>query len=485
MSVAERQGVRIGASAARRPALLRAAFSVLAGATDAAAILLWSIGSGILYHRYAYQGPGNVTDFVQIGLLAAWLYLIPNAYLSEYSVANYLEFKRHPERITRLWSLTFVCLIILGFLTKTSEIYSRGWLILLFVGGFPAIVLVHAVLVQAVVAGSQIGLFSTKRLFLVGEEENVRDFIRRYRPWLYGLDIVGIFHLARPETGAMPEAMLRLNADLDVAVTRARALDLDGVFVIAPWSDQSTIDRCVEAFMTVPTSIYLAPERLLDRFESVALEKIGPVASLHLLRPPLSVVSLIVKRMLDLVISSIGLLLLTPLFLLVALIVKLDSPGPVFFLQRRYGFNQMPFRIVKFRTMTTLDDGPDIRQAAKFDGRVTRVGQILRRWNIDELPQLFNVFLGDMSLVGPRPHALAHDQAWAVNIALYARRHNVKPGITGWAQVNGFRGNIDSDAQLKGRIACDLYYIDNWSVWLDLKILFATVFWPKAYQNAY
>jgi Undecaprenyl-phosphate glucose phosphotransferase len=485
MSVAERQGARIGATAARRTTLLRAAFSVLAGATDAAAILLWSIGCGILYHRFAYQGPGNVTDFVQVGLLAAWLYLITNAYLGEYSVANYLEFKRHPERIARLWSLTFVGLIVLGFVTKTSEAYSRGWLIILFVGGFPAIALVHAMLVQAVVAGSQLGLFSTKRLFLVGEEDHVRDFLRRYRPWLYGLDIVGIFHLAGPESGAAPEAMLRLNADLDVAVTRARALELDGVFVIAPWSDQATIDRCVEAFMTVPTSIYLAPERLLDRFESVALERIGPVASLHLLRPPLSIVSRIVKRLLDIVLSGTGLLLLTPLFVLVALVVKLDSPGPVFFLQRRYGFNQRPFRIVKFRTMTTLEDGPNIRQAARSDSRFTRAGQILRRWNIDELPQLLNVFFGDMSLVGPRPHALAHDQAWAVNIALYARRHNVKPGITGWAQVNGFRGNIDSDAQLQGRIACDLYYIDNWSVWLDLKILFATVFWPKAYRNAY
>jgi lipopolysaccharide/colanic/teichoic acid biosynthesis glycosyltransferase len=119
------------------------------------------------------------------------------------------------------------------------------------------------------------------------------------------------------------------------------------------------------------------------------------------------------------------------------------------------------------------------------DSRITRLGQFLRRWNIDELPQLVNVVAGHMSLVGPRPHALAHDETWGMSIALYARRHNVKPGITGWAQIHGFRGNIDSDDQLLNRIEYDLYYIDNWSIWLDLRILFATVFFRKAYENAY
>ena len=143
------------------------------------------------------------------------------------------------------------------------------------------------------------------------------------------------------------------------------------------------------------------------------------------------------------------------------------------------------FRIVKFRTMSTIEDGAYVQQATENDCRITRVGRLLRRWNIDELPQLINVLLGDMSLVGPRPHALAHDESWGQKIARYARRHNMRPGITGWAQVNGFRGNIKSDDDFRQRITYDLYYIDNWSIWFDIRILWLTVFSRKAYRNAY
>jgi Undecaprenyl-phosphate glucose phosphotransferase len=485
MSTAPHYGLEIASVAARRAMALRLVFGFLAGATDAAAIVLLSIGTGILYHRVLYGDAGIVTNYVQVGLLTAWLYAIVNIYRSEYSVLTYLEFKRHPKRIARFWTLTFVGLIALAFLTKTTNVHSRGWLILFYVAGFPTLILVHALLVRAVVAGSEVGLIATKRLFLVGAEADIRDFIRRYRVWDLGLEIVGTAHLHRPSGDWTADGERRFADDLKAAVAGARALELDGVFVIVPWHERETIDRCVEAFMTVPTSIYLAPERLLDRFESVAIEQIGAIASLHLLRPPLSLGSVLVKRLFDLAVSALGLIVLSPLFLAVALAIKLDSAGPVFFLQRRYGFNQKPFRILKFRTMTTLEDGAAVRQAERNDARVTRVGQMLRRWNIDELPQLANVLAGHMSLVGPRPHALVHDETWGKSIALYARRHNVKPGITGWAQIHGFRGNIDSDDQLQSRIEYDLYYIDNWSLWLDLRILFATVFFPKAYENAF
>ena len=483
MSTTQHHGLALGAVAARHAPFLRLVFGLLAGATDAAAIVLLSIGTGVAYHYALYGDLGVVTQYVQVGVLTAWLYAIINIYRAEYSVLSYLEFKQHPERIVRFWSLTFIGLIIVAFLTKTTEVHSRGWLILFYLGGFPVLMIVHALLVRAVVAGSEVGLIATKRLFLVGGEADIRDFVRRYRAWELGLEIVGVAHLERPDGSARGEQ--RFADELASAVGGARSLELDGVFVIVPWHDRAVINRCVEAFMTVPTSIYLAPEPLLDRFESVVIEQIGPVASLHLLRPPLTLSSVLLKRLFDVVLAGAGLVVLSPLLLLVAVLIKLDSPGPVFFLQRRYGFNQQMFRIIKFRTMTTLDDGPVVRQATRNDGRITRLGQFLRRWNIDELPQLANVVLGQMSLVGPRPHALAHDETWGRSVALYARRHNVRPGITGWAQIHGFRGNIDSDDQLLSRIEYDLYYIDNWSIWLDLRILFATVFFPKAYENAF
>jgi Undecaprenyl-phosphate glucose phosphotransferase len=482
MSTALHLGVNVGA-AARRATFLRRVIAVLAGATDAAAIVLVSIGTGLLYQKVVYGQAGSIQPFVPIGVVTAWLYAMINIYRGQYCVLSYLQFKGHPEKIIRNWTIAFIGLIVLAFLSKTTDAYSRGWLILTYLSGILVLNLTHALFVRAVAAGSDAGLIATKRLFLVGTETEIGDFVRRYRVWELGLEIVGTAYLHRPE--GTPESEARFRDDLGNAVRIVRSTELDGVFVVVPWHDRAIIDRCVEAFMTVPTSIYLAPERLLDRFESVAIEQIGPVASLHLLRPPLSLMAVVVKRLFDIALAGVGLLLLSPLLLLVAILIKLDSPGPVFFLQRRYGFNQKSFRIIKFRTMTTLDDGPVVRQASRNDSRITWLGQFLRRWNIDELPQLVNVLAGNMSLVGPRPHALAHDESWGTSIALYARRHNVKPGITGWAQIHGFRGNIDNDDQLLNRIRHDLYYIDNWSLWLDVRILLATVFIRKAYENAY
>jgi exopolysaccharide biosynthesis polyprenyl glycosylphosphotransferase len=216
----------------------------------------------------------------------------------------------------------------------------------------------------------------------------------------------------------------------------------------------------------------------------VRFSKLGPMTSLQLTRRPLTRLEVTGTRVFDLVASAAALIALTPLLLLVVALIKLDSPGPVFFVQRRYGFNQEPFRIIKFRTMHTLEDGPVIAQSTRGDPRLTRAGRFLRRWNIDEIPQLFNVLTGDMSLVGPRPHALAHDHEYERRISLYARRHNVKPGITGWAQINGFRGEIDTE-KMRKRVEHDLFYIDNWSIWLDLKIMFRTVFSAAGYRNAH
>ncbi len=200
---------------------------------------------------------------------------------------------------------------------------------------------------------------------------------------------------------------------------------------------------------------------------------------------PLSLLEVVQKRIFDLVVAAFALIPLTPLLVLVAVLVRIGSPGQVFFVQRRYGFNQQPFRIVKFRTMGTLDDGAVIVQARPDDPRLTRIGRWLRRLNIDEIPQLFNVLTGDMSLVGPRPHALSHDREYERRISLYARRHNVKPGITGWAQIHGLRGETDTDEKMRKRVEYDLFYIDNWSLWLDLKIIARTVLSAAAYRNAY
>jgi exopolysaccharide biosynthesis polyprenyl glycosylphosphotransferase len=274
-----------------------------------------------------------------------------------------------------------------------------------------------------------------------------------------------------------------LDRDLAEAVASVRSLAPDAVFVLLPWSATETIERCAETFLALPVEIHLGPEQILHKFDEVKLSTLGPVTSLQITRRALSRLEIIQKRMFDLALAAAALLLATPLLVLVSILIKLDSRGPIFFVQRRYGFNQQPFRIIKFRTMCCLDDGG--RQATRDDPRLTRVGRWLRRWNIDEIPQLFNVLTGDMSLVGPRPHPLLLDRDYQRRISLYARRHNVKPGITGWAQIHGHRGETDTDEKMRNRIEYDLSYIDNWSLWLDLKIIVRTVLSSTAYQNAY
>jgi exopolysaccharide biosynthesis polyprenyl glycosylphosphotransferase len=202
-------------------------------------------------------------------------------------------------------------------------------------------------------------------------------------------------------------------------------------------------------------------------------------------RAPLSVVERSMKRALDLTAAIIGLILLSPIFVLTAIIIRLDTPGPVLFRQSRRGFGGKTFMILKFRSMTVADNGPVVAQATKNDARVTRVGRVIRRTSLDELPQLWNVIAGHMSIVGPRPHAVAHDDYYARFIEAYAFRHHAKPGLTGWAQVKGLRGETPKIENMQARIEKDLWYIDNWSIWLDMSIIVRTILVVFGQKTAY
>jgi undecaprenyl-phosphate galactose phosphotransferase/putative colanic acid biosynthesis UDP-glucose lipid carrier transferase len=206
---------------------------------------------------------------------------------------------------------------------------------------------------------------------------------------------------------------------------------------------------------------------------------------IDLQRAPMTGYEQAVKRTFDVIIATASLVILSPLMLISALITKLESSGPVVFRQTRNGFNGRPFVIYKFRTMKVMEDGPEVLQARRNDPRVTVFGRLLRRTSIDELPQLFNVLKGDMSIVGPRPHAIAHDNEYGRLIADYAFRMHVKPGMTGWAQVHGYRGGTKRVEQMSKRVELDLWYINNWSLGLDLQILLRTVFELARSRNAY
>jgi exopolysaccharide biosynthesis polyprenyl glycosylphosphotransferase len=313
---------------------------------------------------------------------------------------------------------------------------------------------------------------------VVGLDSEVASFEHRYRPSRSGMRIADIVLL--------PTAMEQdheLAAAIATAVEAARDLNVEDVLLLLPWSQRTVIDRLTTAFLAVPVSIHLGPEHDLERFGDIAISRLANAPCLRLARAPLDRIRRLAKRMLDIAVASTALVLLAPFLLLVGLLVRLDSPGPALYFQRRLGFNNRVFRIVKFRTMTTTEETMTA-QAVENDTRFTRFGRFLRRWNIDELPQLVNVLAGSMAIVGPRPHALEMDDEYQRKIALYARRHKVKPGITGWAQINGLRGLTDGLGKMEARVAYDLYYIENWSLSFDFYIMLMTAISPRAYRNA-
>jgi Undecaprenyl-phosphate glucose phosphotransferase len=466
--------------------LSRGTFSTTIFLIDVAWIIVSSFFTGVVYYHLAYGDIGLVSSYVQVGVLAASIFAISNVFRGEYRLPNFFAFKPHARRTIQLWNVTLICLLMLGFMAQISVDYSRGWIVLFYFVALAGLVVLRFLIVRITAMARAAGLISAQRICLIGTGAQIGAFIQHYEPWALGLNVVGCRFLT-PVALTAPAETRRdaLDRDLAEAVASVRSLEPDAIYLLVPWSATDVIDRCAKTFLTLPVEIHLGPEQILHKFDDVELAKVGPLASLQLTRLPLSRAEVVQKRFLDLVCAAIALIALTPLLIAVAILIKLDSPGPIFFVQRRYGFNQQPFRIIKFRTMRALDDGAVIRQTTRDDPRLTKIGHWLRRWNIDEIPQLFNVLTGEMSLVGPRPHALSHDHDFERRISLYARRHNVKPGITGWAQINGYRGETDTDEKIRKRVEHDLFYIDNWSLWLDLKIIARTLLSRAAYRNAY
>jgi Undecaprenyl-phosphate glucose phosphotransferase len=466
--------------------LSRGTFSLAIFLIDVASIVAISFVTGVAYYLAVYGDIGRVASYVQVGVLAACIFAISNIFRGEYRLPNFFAFKPHARRTIQLWNVTLICLLMLGFMAQISIDYSRGWIVLFYFATLAGLIVLRFVIVRITAMARAAGLISAQRICLIGTGSHIGAFVQHYEPWALGLNVVGCRFLTPVAVTASEDARRAvLDRDLAEAVASVRSLEPDAIYLLLPWSATEIIDRCAKTFLALPVELHLGPEQILHKFEDVELAKTGPLASLLLTRLPLTRGEIMQKRFFDLLFAAFALITLTPLFVIVAILIKLDSPGPIFFVQRRYGFNQQPFRIIKFRTMRSLEDGAVIPQTTRDDPRLTRIGRWLRCWNVDEIPQLFNVLMGDMSLVGPRPHALAHDHEYERGISLYARRHNVKPGITGWAQINGYRGEIDNNEKIRKRVEHDLFYIDNWSLWFDLKILARTLLSPAAYRNAY
>ncbi|GJD50947.1 hypothetical protein OPKNFCMD_3697 [Methylobacterium crusticola] len=469
----------------RGRAFLRLAIAGGAALADLAAVVLVGVAVDLAYHGVAYDTRPSLGPALQVGLFLGLLVVTPNVARGEYGIENALSGAPHLRRTASLWLAAWTVALLLGFLTKTTGDFSRVVAVATFLAGLPALLASRHLTVTLVRRLTTPRSDSARRIHLIGYEADVAHFYASHDAAILGLRVIGVSTLRAPGPGP-DEAARRaaLAEDLDLAVSVVRFLRPDDVFVLVPWAEADDLEACIDAFLRVPAALHLRPGRVMDRLGDIRIGRVGRLTGIAVGRAPLAPLEVAAKRVFDVVLASAALVALSPVLVLIAILIRLDSPGACLFRQKRHGFNQEAFSVLKFRSMRAAPDQA-FRQATRGDDRITRIGRFLRRTNLDELPQLLNVIRGDMSLVGPRPHALAHDRSFERRIALYARRHNVRPGITGWAQVNGLRGETLTDADMRRRVEHDLHYIDNWSLWLDLKILVMTVAARSAFRNAY
>ncbi|MDH2356831.1 undecaprenyl-phosphate glucose phosphotransferase [Bradyrhizobium sp. SSUT112] len=452
---------------------------------DGFLIIFASIVGGGLYQIVANGEFRNADQLLGAGIIAALIYVLIGQSCGFYDL--HVAFSRHRRdagRIVMQWSLVSLLLTLLVFLMKSGAVFSRGsiicfgslaLLLLLVCRQFAKRLVVNAVADGQVQGRRAIVLGTREELAALGVDELLERF------GLTEVDRV-IFSSDRDSGFAMSEDE---SSSLEQALAVGRERSVDEIVLAFPWSDTRKLELVRDRLRISPLPVQLVPDRRIRSLAENPSFRLRRSLSIEIQRGPLSRAEQLSKRLVDIAGASLGLILLMPLMLLSAIAIKIDSPGPVFFRQRRNGFNAKQFSIFKFRTMTVMEDGIAVVQAKRFDPRVTRVGWGLRRSSIDEVPQLINVLRGEMSLVGPRPHALAHDNHYGDILSEYAYRHHVKPGITGWAQVKGYRGETARVEQMKGRVDCDLWYINNWSLALDLKILVLTCLELTRRRNAY
>jgi putative colanic acid biosynthesis UDP-glucose lipid carrier transferase len=383
------------------------------------------------------------------------------------------------------WGSTALALVSIAYLTKTSDQFSRLWSLAWLFWAFAGLITSRLLLAIQIAHWRYLGHFSID-VAILGTGEAARQILLNLR----GRDsastrVLGVFSDDPADPTSAVEGLPVLGT-LDDLIALTRTTKVDSIIVAIPCKPVERLRQALARLQAVAVDVRLCPETLDLDLPPRGYATLAGVSLLNVYLRPLSGWSLLVKQLEDKILGFMLTVVALPILAVAALAVRLDSPGPVLFRQKRYGFNNDEITVFKFRTMHDGQaEDPSMPQARRDDPRVTRVGRILRRTSIDELPQLFNVLRGDMSLVGPRPHAVAHNEHYAKVIDGYLARHRVKPGITGWAQINGLRGATETPELMRQRVVYDLFYIDNWSLQFDLKILIHTVLFSLVDKNAY
>jgi Undecaprenyl-phosphate glucose phosphotransferase len=461
-----------------------AAIGALFAGVDSATVVLASLVSATGYQSLISGAPWNLHFHIGAGLAAALLYLLIGPSSGFYQVTEiFSSGRRDVPRVLGQWVLTSLFLSLLAFLFRIGIEFSRGAIICFFVVGLGSLLASRRLMKLFISWAVRAGRVQGRRVVLIGLRDELAATSQADLLCRFGLSEVARVALPRCEWSLASSKTIL--ASLEDALLVARNQGAEEIALALSWNDTRSIELIRDRLRCSPLPVQLLPDRKVRYLLENPAFTVNRPFSIEIQRTALSKLERFAKRALDIVGASAALLMFWPVMLLTALAIRLDSPGPVLFRQRRSGFNAKRFLIFKFRSMTVMENDATVSQATPHDPRVTRLGRLLRATSIDELPQLFNVLLGDMSLTGPRPHAVAHDDQYSNILADYAYRHHVKPGITGWAQVHGCRGNTSEVALMQKRLDMDLWYISNWNLGLDVLILFRTFAEVLRHRNAY
>lgn len=454
------------------------AIEPLAIASDIAAIFLSSTVAGVMYQLEALGNSGFILQYIASAAAVSALFISLMIGRGLYEPAELLDISAQIRSVTAVWSGVFLFCAAVVFALKAGADFSRGSVLLFAFAGFGILLLQRVFWYSMLRRGLAMHRFPGRNSLLISEDLPGSGFISTLRKHGYELKQQFVVAVDGPDAGDAQEVS-------QIVAYLRQTPEVEEVLVTADLDHYSKLIKRLAPLRDLPITVTYVPSGAGLKILTRPIRRLGEAMCIELQRKPLNALELAFKRMIDIVSAAIALIILSPLFILTAAAIKLDSTGPVLFRQRRRGFNGQQFSILKFRTMSVLEDGQSILQATRDDHRITRLGKLLRRISVDELPQLWNVLNGSMSLVGPRPHALAHDNEFDKIVSHYAVRNHVKPGLTGWAQIHGCRGPTPTIADVKRRVDLDLWYIDNWSFQLDCLIILRTIFEVVRGRNAY
>jgi undecaprenyl-phosphate galactose phosphotransferase/putative colanic acid biosynthesis UDP-glucose lipid carrier transferase len=455
----------------------------LLSTVDALVILFSSLFGGFIYHWASGTPIPDLSAYFALGLIASFIHIVRLGGRGYYDFESAARPTVEIVEVLISWFTTGLMLAFFAFLLKIGESFSRGSFLAFLASAPVGLLAVRKTAKFLIARAADRGAIGRRNMVLLGDPLELDSLEPRDLLAFFGAGEVNRFSLSTDS-----DPLVQRSSDtktLDLVANFIRKNNTAEILLALPWGNAARVEMIREQIKMLPVSAKLLPDsqiRTLTNFASSAHQRI---VSLEIQRAPLSTTERIVKRAIDISVGLLALIFFVPIMALTALAIKFDREGPIFFLQNRRGFNGRQFVMFKFRTMTVQENGDVVTQATRNDPRVTRIGRLLRAASIDELPQLINVVRGEMSLVGPRPHALAHDNYFEKLLQDYAFRHHVKPGMTGWAQVNGLRGATPSVDQIARRVKMDLWYINNWSLWLDIQILIKTLFEVLRKRNAF